>query len=529
MAESGGKGERQENIDKGDGCSIKLWNPYRCTDNGWPANTVLLNLHAIKGAYMCLHIYSPGRQIEIRMLHEDIYPTWRGKVIHVFTLLLKNCNDNECETIHLLYPNCSFAGETEIHEWYEGDRSIVRQKISSRFKDATFEFVGDIDKKDGDHNWHYVDQLIKGDEIHVGIMNYIPGPDTSKWVSGKIAQGNLEIIQENEKISIEESIALLQIGYSIFVYKLSSPIAPCGSCWLRLVFKPPICAHEYDINLRKSRYFREEISIPYRIFSPSEVKNRFKGLIEKLKKSGRDKTLRAAFGLESKIIKEGFELQGTTTRVRDWRINLLGNLDSLIKRIRIDDINYDFSGISPSVIFIQRSHKLGRAEKFLHRYRNPTYDRIEWVMGYEYNWKNDAFEVAKKLCGYLSRFGNCPDASKSKFEIGRALEDLPHDFSSLMVDKLVNIGFLLESSKEGQLDKLYYIEEEVAKSADFEKSLVGKLSRDVELAEIQKKAEAVFIINYMVRWRNILYPILLWITFFLSILAIIIGVLAFNN
>ena len=478
---------------------------------------------------MCIQIYAPGKYLEIPLLHEDIYPTWKGKGIHVFTFLLENCSRDQCGEIYFLYPNSNFADEVEIHGWHEG-KTEIKDEIQKRAKDATLEFARGIERKDSHHNWHYLDPIKKNGEISIRVRNYVPGPETWREYSGKIAEGKLNLVQDTQSFTVNESLTLLQIGYSVFVYRFDPPISPYHRCWLRFVLRPAICAHEVDTNLGLLRYFREEMFIPCRILSPSQVRERFKELISKVKQGGTPEAHDGTFGLESKIINRGFDEKGTITRIRDWRISLLGNINGVLKRIRIDNINIDPDPVTkpPSIISVPRRFKEpGRTERFLYRYRNPAYDHLEWLTGYGYNWKSDSLEIAKKLCKYLYEYGNCIAAAKSKFEIGRALEDLPHDFCSWLVDNLKDIGVLSVIPKNGHTDELYYVEKTFPEFGEFANNLMRKILSDTNLVKelLRKWAEPVFVIHYIVRWRNILYPVLSWLSFFIAIGALVLTII----
>lgn len=96
---------------------------------------------------MCLDIYAPGKYLTIWLLHEDIYPTWKGKGVHVFTFLVENCSADPCPEIYILYPNSTFKDEKEITGWHK-ENPDVKEKIKKRWNDATKEFVRGIERKD---------------------------------------------------------------------------------------------------------------------------------------------------------------------------------------------------------------------------------------------------------------------------------------------------------------------------------------------------------------------------------------------
>ena len=273
---------------------------------------------------MCMHIFSPGKSIQLDYVAESIILA-RGGSTDLLDILLTNhtADRSVIDRIHLVYPHAIPAG---LSAKSAGKRDI---------KDHTVTWC---------NTSSHFNRFYQTDEIRLKINNdggvdeisvEMPDPnDITKTLSynGRL-QGRrfLTVYQiggEGTRLTVVQWDILSQLGWSVFTIHFERPLEFEQARWLRLQCRNGIIHQNEMVPLE---YWPKKmcglVTHTFEIAGPKDVEHR---IISALKAAGTVTEGKVAYAdyreelldLQEKLLSHGIEARNTTTVIQDWRINV---------------------------------------------------------------------------------------------------------------------------------------------------------------------------------------------------------------
>ncbi len=272
---------------------------------------------------MCLHIFAPGKKIQLDYVAETISIAAGGSIDVLDILFTNHSGPNEdIDRIHVVYPHCIPMGEQ------------ARKRGVRYIKDLTWT----LSDKDSNLNRFY-----QTEETHLTINNQpgvdeivieMPNPNniTAPLPYTGLVKGrrHLTVYQPSSPDSMLNNVQwdiLSALGWSVFTIRFEEKITHEEPRWLRLQGRNGIIhqneMHGLEYVLRKLCGL---LTHTFEIAGPMDVRHR---IISALKGAGvatGDPTVSVLRGefldLQNKLLTIGMEAANTETVVKDWRINV---------------------------------------------------------------------------------------------------------------------------------------------------------------------------------------------------------------
>ena len=270
---------------------------------------------------MCVYLFAPGRTLQIDYAAESIRLS-RGGRVDVLDLLVTNHSLETVDRVHIIYPQALLASDEE------GPPSLA--DVTNTFLEESSEF-NDFYKNEGSR----LSVVRKPDHAAVTILIGDPQDVLKDLPYEGEVRGHQELVlyePADGQVSVEEWTLLSSLGWSIFTLKFGTPIGERKARWIRLKAETGPLGHNRPPLLR--RWIRRATNWQihsFEIAGPLDVRHRIRsaltaaGLAAGLAKlpaaaTGRAEMIRQ--GLFQKLVTGGIDAPGTSTIVRDWRLNI---------------------------------------------------------------------------------------------------------------------------------------------------------------------------------------------------------------
>jgi len=282
---------------------------------------------------MCLHVFSPGRRLQIVYGAESV-AIWGGGAEHRFELLIANASTEPLDRIHIVYPNTIPIDDVARHR----DAWDSELPGSPSFADKTQTFFDQTDEAESYNRFYQVDGAFLIPLKGVGSSKIdVTIPDPSNITLYLIYEGLVKGMMwltpyefaPSQRLTTTQWKILTSLGWSVFTVKLESGMEPGEHRWFRFRGRTGI-TEENDCYLLGERPIRKALGIlsdRYEVMGPIDVKHR---LVMALRVMGRPAGRSAAYevtemeitSLQAKLLNKGLLAADTVTDVLDWRINI---------------------------------------------------------------------------------------------------------------------------------------------------------------------------------------------------------------
>jgi hypothetical protein len=274
---------------------------------------------------MCLHIFAPGKKIQIDYAAESISLKNGGSEALV-DLLITNHSTEVIDRLHIVYPHAIPLSEpstsagpafTDITDTWLSPDSIYNDFYGT--PETLFEV------RPGDGYAELVVKLINPSDIRkiLDYKGYLRGPQNLTPYAPS----------DSDELDADEWKILSELGFSVFSVKFAMPIAAGEARWLRLRGQTGLLRHNrYIFVERWARRLCGQLVHRFEIAGPLDVHHRIVSFLRAAgvyqpprHRSGHDGTKYSMLKVQSlqhKLLSHGLEADNTETVVKDWRVNV---------------------------------------------------------------------------------------------------------------------------------------------------------------------------------------------------------------
>jgi hypothetical protein len=328
---------------------------------------------------MCVHVYSPGKTIQLDYVVEQIFLKRRGTAEILLDVLITNKSEEVIDKVFILFPHRMYKISIK-------NKSDIVRSSTGKCEDITESYL--------DHNsiFNTIYKLPGSEIIHSADENKmslnIKIPNPSNPVDELIYEGEIVGVSELQNYDFKESMhekILNDLNLSILINEFKTPLLKNRPRWVRWRItadqfsKDQLTGFQFVI-----RSLFDEIKLRYDIIGPFDVKARFIkkiGCFQKIcsydENPKRKKIAMFVSQLMQEISKPGFDNDNTVTLYPDWRITLFSNKFELDNIFKEGDIQV--SGTSPSPNYIENDLIYSKRKRRKHYYRGDTF--FQWKSG----------------------------------------------------------------------------------------------------------------------------------------------------
>ena len=276
---------------------------------------------------MCIYLYSPGNEIQLDYVVENIRLIKKGSIHIVIDLLVTNKSDNDIKSVNILFPHAL----TEVVD-DEGDQG-PKVVSNSYFKDITLSYFDDysIHNKALYQSGREIKWESKKELGNSSLKIIIPDPNNPVNdidYYGQIKGNSTLKIQED--LSIIEHTILSELDIAYLKCEFESELKKDKARWFRWEFRPINASKDYYSPFTYwFNYLSYKLNYRYEVVGPIDVKERFSRKLgcfykecSKSQVESKRKLIFIADSLQKKIEINGFKHESTNTKYEDWRISL---------------------------------------------------------------------------------------------------------------------------------------------------------------------------------------------------------------
>jgi hypothetical protein len=272
---------------------------------------------------MCLHIFSPGKRLELDYVAESI-TLEKGGSEETIEMLLSNHSGEDIDRIHLVYPRAL----PNFPDQPEGDQRIF-QDLTSTWLDINspynrlYRSIGDLRIEHLEVSGFAVTASIR--DLHsLAVVHPYRG-----WIRGHLKLTRYQPAQ-SLPLNDEEWAVLSRLGWAVITIHFESVIPPTEARWLRVFARGG--RRPQNIHSFIEYWYRKLCGLlvdTFKIEGPIDLKERIVAYLraaDQFAPSALDYHMKATLPVVvEKVLTRGIEVANTETVVQDWRINIFWN------------------------------------------------------------------------------------------------------------------------------------------------------------------------------------------------------------
>ena len=279
---------------------------------------------------MCFHLYSPGKQIDVKYMNESVRLLYSGRSKITALIVLENKTPGQnLEELFLFYPNAFY------HRW---DKQMEEFKERCAHEDHTAELRYPTSPK----HYPYTKDPKRGfrlEGVEAIIQDFYPTQKDRQYEY----RASIDMVRFGpyipESVGIEGFRLLQKLRLTVFKFSFNPAIPPAGTRALKVFFQPRQTAVvERTTKTKRLLKWLGREPLKFELMGPFDVVKMFEDKCSLIATGLSDLDLEELWQpfsgvLRREYIENGFQTENTATVFHDYRLQIsVDRLMSLFRR-----------------------------------------------------------------------------------------------------------------------------------------------------------------------------------------------------